>query len=88
MATRWEESNVKPQCFACNIHSQGEQWIFGGRIESENKGRTAQLMQQANEGRKFKIQELQHLLEYHRTEALKYAEWKDVMPKPKAKAKI
>jgi len=45
-------------------------------------------MQQANEGRKFKIQELQHLLEYHRTEALKYAEWKDVMPKPKAKAKI
>jgi len=88
MATRWEESNVKPQCYACNIHRQGEQWIFGCRIESENAGTTAQLMRQADRGRKFTVSELQHLYEYHRAEALRYAEIKAVKPKPKAKAKV
>ena len=88
MATRWEESNVKPQCYACNIHRQGEQWIFGCRIESENPGTTAKLMRQADEGRKFTVSELQHLYEYHRAEADRYAKTKAVKAKPKAKAKV
>lgn len=27
-ATRWHESNVKPQCVKCNMFSQGEQFKF------------------------------------------------------------
>ena len=45
-------------------------------------------MRQAHKGRKFKVSELQHLYEYHRAEADRYAKTKAVKAKPKAKAEV
>jgi len=87
-ATRWNETNVKSQCYACNILRSGEQWLFGCRIESEEPGRTAQLMREADRGRKYTIRELRNLHDHYRTKALEFAEAKDVQPKPKGTGTI
>lgn len=31
-ATRWRPDNCRPQCYACNITRQGEQWKFGKKL--------------------------------------------------------
>lgn len=32
-ATKYDEMNVKPQCVSCNIFKQGNQYIFGKRLD-------------------------------------------------------
>ena len=44
MATRWDEDNVKPQCFQCNITDQGRQWRFGQYLDSIEQGLAATVM--------------------------------------------
>jgi len=34
-STRWHEQNCKPQCVACNMFRQGEQYKFGQKLISE-----------------------------------------------------
>lgn len=34
-STRWHEQNTRPQCVKCNMFSQGEQYIFGQKLEAE-----------------------------------------------------
>lgn len=31
-STRWEESNVAPQCVGCNLFKHGEQYMFGLKL--------------------------------------------------------
>jgi hypothetical protein len=45
-STRWDERNVKPQCYGCNVMQQGKQYEFskylGNKISEElyNKSKT------------------------------------------------
>ena len=34
-ATRWHLDNCRPQCVKCNMFSQGEQYLYGQRLEAE-----------------------------------------------------
>lgn len=34
-STRWHLQNCKPQCVACNMYRQGEQYKFGNKLVSE-----------------------------------------------------
>tara|TARA_R110000744_G_scaffold315493_1_gene422352 strand:- start:967 stop:1365 length:399 start_codon:yes stop_codon:yes gene_type:complete len=34
-STRWHEMNCKPQCVACNMFRQGEQYKFGNKLQAE-----------------------------------------------------
>ena len=43
-ATRYDLNNVRPQCAACNIFKQGEQWIFGRNLDREQRGRAEEIM--------------------------------------------
>ncbi len=84
MAVRWEPDNVAPQCFACNIHRHGEQWIFGRNIDMQKPGRAAELMQQAKQGRSYKIGELRDLYNHYRQESERHAQGKEVTADSKA----
>lgn len=35
LSVRWDENNVRPQCVSCNIFNQGQQHLFGKRLEKE-----------------------------------------------------
>jgi len=59
--TRWEPDNVAPQCVACNIFAQGEQWIFGQAIDRNKPGRAAELMQQAHRGGTLSYADIEQL---------------------------
>ena len=47
MATRWDEDNVRVQCYRCNITDQGRQWRFGQALDREQPGRAAEVMARA-----------------------------------------
>lgn len=47
MATRWDEANVRPQCYGCNVMQAGRQWEFGRRLDFEEPGRAAEIMERA-----------------------------------------
>ena len=35
---RYHEQNTRVQCFGCNIGQHGLQWLFGDRLEGEERG--------------------------------------------------
>lgn len=37
-STRWDEDNVKPQCYGCNVGRQGEQYIFAKNLNNLKTG--------------------------------------------------
>ena len=37
MATRWSQENTRPQCPKCNLYGQGEQYIFGTKLNQSEK---------------------------------------------------
>ena len=84
MAVRWEPDNVAPQCYVDNIHRHGEQWIFGRNIDLQKPGRAAELMQQAKQGRSYKIGELRDLYNHYRQESERHAQRKKVTVDSKA----
>ena len=54
-ATRWEVDNCRPQCVSCNMFNQGQQYIFGKRLEAElGVGRVDQLRELRHEIMKYK----------------------------------
>ena len=84
MAVRYEPNNVAQQCVACNIFRSGEQWIFGRNIDMQKPGRAAELMQQAQQGRSYKIGELRDLYNHYRQESERHAQGKEVTVDSKA----
>lgn len=58
-STRWLEDNVKPQCYGCNVMSQGKQFLFskylGDKLSNE-------LYNKSKEVTKFTIDELQDMI--------------------------
>lgn len=47
-ATRWDEINVQVQCPKCNLFGQGEQYVFGLKLnEKYGEGTAEQLQQKA-----------------------------------------
>lgn len=61
-STRWDESNVKPQCLACNMFKSGEQYKFslflGTKVSND-------LYLKSKEIVKFTNQEIQDMIDYY-----------------------
>lgn len=67
MATRWSENNVKPQCPKCNLFNQGEQFIFGRRLEAElGEVMFNDLLREAKSTQKFSVADLEYLIDYYK----------------------
>ena len=64
MATRWDEDNVWPQCYSCNITDQGRQWRFGQALDREQPGRAAEVMAKAMSRTKNSANALQAAIDY------------------------
>jgi len=45
LPTRFSEINVQNQCYRCNIHLSGNQWIFGSRLDAKYGEGTAMEME-------------------------------------------
>lgn len=66
MSTRWDETNCKPQCLACNMFRQGEQFKFGKRLDSEYGEGTAELLEILSKKIiKFSPAEIKEKIEYY-----------------------
>ena len=68
MATRWDEDNVRPQCYSCNITDQGRQWRFGQVIDREYPGRATEIMEKAMSRTKNSANALQAAIDYYSQE--------------------
>lgn len=66
MSTRWDETNCKPQCLACNMFRQGEQFKFGKRLDLEYGEGTAELLEILSKKIiKFSPAEIKEKIEYY-----------------------
>lgn len=63
MSTRWDEINCQVQCRKCNIFNQGEQFVFGTKLDLiYGEGTAAQLGFEAKQLKKFSRDELLNLI--------------------------
>lgn len=66
MSTRWDEENCQVQCPKCNIFNQGEQYVFGTKLDLlYGEGKAAKLGMKAKEMKKFSKAELIELIEHY-----------------------
>ena len=68
MATRWDEDNVRPQCYRCNITDQGRQWRFGEALDREQPGRAAAVMARAETRAPNSANALRAAIEHYKAE--------------------
>lgn len=69
-ATRWERTNVGPQCRACNLRS-GEQYEMGKRINLlHGAGHAEALQRAAKQPTRMKDSEIMELLDKYTAKAL------------------
>tara|TARA_R110000772_G_scaffold78084_2_gene167642 strand:- start:204 stop:584 length:381 start_codon:yes stop_codon:yes gene_type:complete len=62
-STRWDKLNCQVQCAKCNIFSQGEQYIFGKKLdEIYGEGTSNELALKGNFLIKFSTNELELLI--------------------------
>lgn len=67
-STRWDEDNVKPQCVACNMYGQGEQYKYSIKLGDE----TAQsLLIKSRQIVKFSVYDLQKMIDHYSAELKK-----------------
>jgi hypothetical protein len=67
-STRWEELNVKVQCYSCNIGMQGLQFEFGKRLNKEYGDYTAEsLLIKSKRVVKFTDADLIEKIEYYQS---------------------
>ena len=65
-ATRFDEQNVKPQCYSCNCHFYGRQFIFGKNLDKEfGEGTADALLQKSRQTQKNTVIDLQELIELY-----------------------
>ena len=67
MSTRWHENNVRPQCIKCNMYSQGEQYLFGQKLEAEiGEVMFSDLLKHVHTTQKYSKGDLLYLIEYYK----------------------
>jgi len=67
LSTRWMETNCQFQCAKCNLFAQGEQYIFGRKLDEFHGEGTAESIQIAsNQTRKFSVHELEEMYQYYK----------------------
>jgi len=65
-ATRFDEQNVKPQCYSCNCHFYGRQFEFGKNLDKEfGEGTSDTLLQKSRQTQKNTVSELQDLIKLY-----------------------
>jgi hypothetical protein len=65
-ATRFDEQNVKPQCYSCNCHFYGRQFEFGKNLDKQfGKGTSDALLQKSRQTQKNTVADLQDLIELY-----------------------
>tara|TARA_R110000824_G_scaffold300622_1_gene488634 strand:+ start:1338 stop:1742 length:405 start_codon:yes stop_codon:yes gene_type:complete len=66
-STRWSEDNCRPQCYGCNVHSQGKQYEFALNLNKEYGYKIAEeLLQLSRETVKFSTPDLEEKIEYYK----------------------
>ena len=66
-STRWNEDNCRPQCYGCNVHSQGRQYEYALNLNNEDGYNIAEeLLQISRETVKISTPELQEKIEYYK----------------------
>ena len=66
-STRWLDTNARPQCYGCNVHSQGKQYEFALNLNKEYGYKIAEeLLQLSRETVKFSNPELLEKIEYYK----------------------
>ena len=63
-SVRWDERNVKPQCYGCNVMQQGRQFEFSKYLGEELSNELYLLSKQT---RKFTENELEELIQYYKS---------------------
>lgn len=69
-SVRWDERNVKPQCYGCNVMQQGRQYEFSKYLGQELSEELYLLSKQT---RKFSEIELQDLIEYYKNKIVSFS---------------
>ncbi|MCH9716335.1 MAG: recombination protein NinG [Gammaproteobacteria bacterium] len=66
-STRWSEDNCRPQCYGCNVHSQGRQYEYALNLNKEYGYDIAEeLLQISRETVKISTPELLEKIEYYK----------------------
>ena len=64
--TRWDLKNVMPQCYSCNCHFYGRQYIFGKNLDKKFGSGTAEsLLQKSRQMQKNSVADLQELIKLY-----------------------
>mgnify|MGYP003654490611 FL=1 len=64
--TRWDERNVKPQCYTCNCHYYGRQYLFGINLDIEyGEGTSQELLITSKQAQKNNANDLQDLIDLY-----------------------
>lgn len=74
MATRYDERNVNAQCFACNIHNNGEQYKHSLYVDKKyGEGTARELHEKSMQVKQWKVQDYLETEAHYRfqTELLK-----------------
>lgn len=63
-STRWDEENVFPQCYGCNVAKNGEQYLFSKFIDEKfGEGYSDVLLFKSRESVKFADYELEEMIQ-------------------------
>jgi len=77
MATRWDEQNVKAQCYSCNVMKHWNYIVYTRKMEKELwEDKFLELEQKARSIKHWKIDELEELIEFYKNEVKKLKETK------------
>lgn len=61
-STRWDEENVRPQCYGCNVGNQGKQYEFAINLNNEEEGKADGLLSKSRELVKFSTGDIEMLI--------------------------
>jgi hypothetical protein len=71
-STRWDERNVQAQCVGCNLYNQGQQFIFGKRLDQEyGSGTSEYIYLQSQKTHKYTNDDLKSMIERY-SEAMRH----------------
>jgi hypothetical protein len=69
-SVRWDERNVKPQCYGCNVMQQGRQYEFSKYLGQELSEELYLLSKQT---RKFSEIELEEMIEHYKNKIVSFS---------------
>lgn len=61
-SVRWDEDNVQVQCYSCNIHGQGQQYLYSLYLGAE---RSLELYEESLYGKDFSVEEMEGMIDYY-----------------------